>query len=83
MFKMNKRLKLFWKYILTVFLIDVTWFILVFTIGYFTYPNFARHLAGLGFIIIPFIFSYKIMWKEIEELEDYISKTSNTKLGKK
>ena len=71
---MDKKLKLFWKYLLIVFLIEILWFILTFTVGYYTFPNVARHLAGLGFIIIPFIFSYKLMWKEIEELESYIEK---------
>ena len=65
-------LKYFWKFLGVTFLIELLWFIICFSIGYFFLPNVMRHLAGLGFIIIPFLTAYNTMWVKIDELETFI-----------
>jgi len=67
----NKMLKYFWKFLGITFLIEILWYLICFSIGYFYFPTLMRHISMVGFLIIPFFTSYHTMWKQIEELEAF------------
>ena len=69
---MKQILKYFWKFLGITFLIEILWYVVCFSIGYFYFPGLMRHISMVGFLVIPFITSYHTMWKQIDELETYI-----------
>jgi len=79
---MNKILKYFWKYFVVIFGIELLWYLICFTLGYFFFPNLMRHVSMVGFLIFPFIVAYHTMWKQIDELELFIEAEFNAKQEK-
>jgi len=69
---MKQVLRYFWKYMLTTFLIELVWFIMTFSLGFFFIPDIMRNLAMVGFIVFPFIIAYNTFWIKIDELESFI-----------
>jgi hypothetical protein len=65
-------LKYFWKFIGITFLIEILWYVVCFSIGYFYFPLLLRNIAMVGFLILPFFTSYHTMWNQIDELESFI-----------
>jgi hypothetical protein len=74
-------LKYFWKFIGITFLIEILWYVVCFSIGYFYFPALLRNIAMVGFLILPFLTAYHTMWKQIDELETFVEAEFNKNLN--
>ena len=69
---MKLRTKLLIKTLSILIIVEAAWFFLSMTVAAYLNDFIGRSLAGIGFIIIPLVGTYLLMFKKLCQIEDQL-----------